>query len=340
MKLKFNNFDLIRLFCALQVATTHTASNFFLDSPIFNQLLIFLGYFPGVPIFFFISGYLIYQSYENIKNIKLFFKNRVLRIYPALYFCFFLTLLSLFLTGYLQSQKISISDFLFWIFTSLTFFQFFNPDFLRQYGLGVINGSLWTITVELQFYILTPVIFYGFKYYKKMTALFMILLIILNLVNSIFNTRSNIPLKLFDVSFIPWFYMFVFGAYVSSCSLIRTIILSINSIIYLILFIFLYYLSMKLNLGIGNRINPICYLILCCFVLKIAYTKPDLSYKILNGNDISYGIYIFHAPIINLFLFIDITNSTQSYILVIICTIALGIFSWIFIEKPFLNLKK
>lgn len=50
-----NNFDLIRLFTALQVAILHMDRHLNLNLSFAN----FLAYFPGVPIFFFISGYLI-----------------------------------------------------------------------------------------------------------------------------------------------------------------------------------------------------------------------------------------------------------------------------------------
>ena len=36
-----------------------------------------------------------------------------------------------------------------------------HPDFLRGYGVGVLNGSLWTIPVELQFYALVPLIYWS-----------------------------------------------------------------------------------------------------------------------------------------------------------------------------------
>lgn len=94
-KLNINNFDLIRLFAATQVAVSHTAQHLKVE---FDWLRIF-SYFPGVPIFFFISGYLIYESYSSIPNdkLKVFVTNRFLRLYPALYLCFGLTLISIYL---------------------------------------------------------------------------------------------------------------------------------------------------------------------------------------------------------------------------------------------------
>ena len=51
-----NNFDLIRLFAASQVAITHASEHLGFNHPIIDAI----AFLPGVPIFFFISGFLIY----------------------------------------------------------------------------------------------------------------------------------------------------------------------------------------------------------------------------------------------------------------------------------------
>lgn len=99
MKSKNNNFNLIRLFAALQVAIVHSVSYLNIDI----QYLKFLELFPGVPIFFFISGFLIIKSFKKKNNkLKNFFYSRILRIYPGLYFCFILTIASVLLSQYLK----------------------------------------------------------------------------------------------------------------------------------------------------------------------------------------------------------------------------------------------
>ena len=107
-----NNFDLIRLFAASQVAITHTASHLGVE----NSVLSILSMFPGVPIFFFVSGYLIYGSYEqSSKNPNTnfnFFMKRFLRLYPALWLCFVLSILSTWASGYLSKVDFSIVDFI------------------------------------------------------------------------------------------------------------------------------------------------------------------------------------------------------------------------------------
>ena len=338
-KVAVNNFDLIRLLAAAQVAILHTAKHLKIQLP---AIFSILEYFPGVPVFFFISGYLIYQSFSNIKEKKLgtFFINRCLRLYPALFFCFFVTLLSLLISGYLATQSYSSKDFFTWVFTSLTFFQFYNPDFLRAYGVGAINGSLWTISAELQFYILTPLLFLLYTRYKKISISLAFILILVNLLNTFLNDRSSIAEKLIVVSFLPWFYMFMVGAYISTNRDLQTKILSVNPLVYLVLYVASYYFALEYNLGVGNNINFISFILLCLLIFRLAYTNPSLSDQVLGGNDISYGIYIYHMPIINLWLFCKIQGTTISFVLAIVATICMAFISWYLIEKPALRLKK
>ncbi len=91
---RINNFDIIRLFAALQVAIHHTMSHLKIEQNSDSVILMFSGFFPGVPIFFFVSGFLISKSYESNPSIREYAQNRILRIYPALIICTFIALCS------------------------------------------------------------------------------------------------------------------------------------------------------------------------------------------------------------------------------------------------------
>jgi len=121
---KRNNFDLLRLFAAAQVVTGHLQQ--YLDLPD-NFLFHMFGLFPGVPIFFFISGFLISKSYENTNFLE-YARNRALRIYPALIVCTLLSLLAVFLTGYFRTVRFSIISVVAWI-ASHIIFVFYTPNF-------------------------------------------------------------------------------------------------------------------------------------------------------------------------------------------------------------------
>ncbi len=68
-----NNFDLIRLFAAFQVALVHVFHIMEIETAWVGSFILHLLYlFPGVPIFFFISGFLISRSYENNSCLRSF----------------------------------------------------------------------------------------------------------------------------------------------------------------------------------------------------------------------------------------------------------------------------
>lgn len=73
-------------------------------------------------------------------------------------------------------------------------------------------------------------------------------------------------------------------------------------------------------------------------VINFAFLMPAISNKILNKNDISYGIYIFHMPIINYVLYNYGVGEIQ-YTATIIATIVIAIISWFLIERPALRMK-
>src|SRR6478752_5590011 len=84
-----NSFDSIRLLAALQVLIGHATYHLGVvhDSGLGQVALRVLSAFPGVPIFFMISGFLVTASFERRPNLQDYFVSRFLRIYPALWAC-------------------------------------------------------------------------------------------------------------------------------------------------------------------------------------------------------------------------------------------------------------
>jgi peptidoglycan/LPS O-acetylase OafA/YrhL len=331
-----NNFDLIRLFAASQVALKHIL----LHLEVHHHLIDLLSIFPGVPIFFFISGFLIFKSFLNTNNVKVFSGNRILRIYPALIGCFLFSISLVFLSGYFEKNDFSLSQFWIWTVAQLTFFQIYNPEFLRGFGVGVLNGSLWTIAVELQFYILTPVLFWLIcRRYWLWYAIFSIFLIV-NLLSNFLGT-SGFLVKLLSISSPSWFYMFVFGAWLSTKSNWQQGIKNLNIYMLLIIYLFFAYMGWLLKWPVsGNEINPISYILLSIFVFKMAYIKPNLAKNLLAKNDISYGIYIYHMPIVNFMIFYKWIGKIEYIFLAFATTCIMAALSWFVIERPALRLKR
>lgn len=340
---KTNNIDLLRLFAATQVVVFHMAEHLHHASRLESTALMALSYFPGVPIFFFLSGLLIPQSFLRAPGIKDYVTNRVLRLYPALLVCVSLTVVMLIALGYLGTTDLFRPELLVWLATQSTFLQFYNPDLFRDFGTGVVNGSLWTISVEVQFYLMTPVLIFLINFRFIYLALFL-LSIAANVALQHFGMKQFFWGKLVGVSFLPWIYMFMGGhlsyaywdkisrffegksAYWFVLALAQTVLLMI----------------LEKTFGVnfsGNATLPITFFILAGLALAVAMGRPNTAYKILKGNDISYGVYIYHMPIVNLFLFLSVPSSLWYTLGAITIVFALAYFSWVLVERPALRLK-
>jgi len=342
-----NNFNLIRLFAALQVVFYHTSYHLNIQYTV-GGIYSFVNSMPGVPIFFFISGYLISKSYEKNSVINEYAINRLLRIYPALLICVLLSVFSVYAIGYMDSINESSIDMVIWVLSQISIFQFYNPDFMRDYGSGVLNGSLWTITVELQFYIVVPVLYFFLNKLKSFNinmilVVIMCFFIVLNRIYFIFydDYKDFLLFKIIGVSFLPWFYMFLTGVLFQRNFKVIYDYLS-GKFIYVGLFYLVYALLVGdlFEASFGNSINPLVFFPLSILVFSAAYTSSNLSNIVLKSNDVSYGVYIYHMPIVNGFMYLGLTQDIQVGFSVILLTLLCAFLSWKIIEYPSLQLKK
>lgn len=345
-----NNFDLIRLAAALQVAITHALPHFIPEARD-SYVLEFIELFPGVPIFFFVSGFLISRSFEQNSNLGEYAINRVLRIYPGLAACFAVSLLTIALTGYFGVVRPAASQFVPWILAQLTCLQFYNPDFMRGYGVGVLNGSMWTIVVELQFYVLVPVL-YGLlrvneRSRRRSNGVLAALIGVFWVANVLYvrgesHHASELIFKLLGVSFLPWFYMFLVGVLFQwNCQRLLSRLRGSWAIALVLAYCVLAVLGNRLlGLNLGNTLSLPLFLALATCVFAAAFLQPGLSDRLLRRNDISYGVYIYHMPMVNLALALGLGGSTWGFLGALCATLACAVGSWTLIEKPALRWKR
>ena len=332
---------------ATQVAVWHGVEHLGLSLPPTLALLVRL--FPGVPIFFFVSGFLISRSYESNPVLKEFFINRLFRIYPGLIFCNLISLGALFGSHYLGQTGVSPLKVITWFAGQSSIVQFYNPDFLRNFGVGVMNGSLWTITVEVQFYLVIPILYRLLGLTdasRRRTFALLAVLVGFAIINQVYNYyhadyNHTLCYKLLGVTFLPWFYMFILGILCQRNFDILYCLLKNKGVPLILLYILVALVAVKhLGFSMGNHINFLLFLLLTCGIFAIAYTLPSLSRTLLKGNDISYGIYIFHMPVVNFYIFYKADHWVSSLPLILATTFALASLSWFKVEKPFLRRKR
>ena len=290
-------------------------------------------------VFFVISGFLITASLDrNRTNIRRYLVNRVLRIVPALYIAFIMTFMALSYFGFINGETLKNLPFWGWVIGQLTLFQFYTPDVLRPYGVSCPNGSLWTIPVEFVFYLCLPVIIWLFRKRKIIgLSLFFLLSVACNAVLAKIGSDGLIS-KLIEVSVLPYLYIFLLG------SLLYYTWDKIHGIFEgkAYIFMIIYVLYVNLFDGPSYYITSvtvfIANILLCLLTISLAYTLPKIG-KILHGFDLSYGLYVYHMVVVNIFVQSGFVGNVKYAIYALTISICLGMLSWWFVERKALQLK-
>lgn len=74
--------------------------------------------------------------------------------------------------------------------------------------------------------------------------------------------------------------------------------------------------------------------------ISLAYSFRSRLSNLLNGYDISYGVYIYHMIFVNVLVELEVFSPQTNIVIMMSLTILFAIFSWVIIEKPSLSLKR
>lgn len=343
-----NNFDLIRLIAAMQVLIWHGAVHFKIFDNMYGFLSV-LFHFPGVPVFFTISGFLISYSLErNNFDLKKYFRNRALRIYPALWVCTVLT--GLLLIYYIK--PIIIKDLLIWFVAQITFLQFYVTPSLKVWGAGHPNGSLWSIAVELQFYMILPIVLYIINRAKKLlhiNIIIAVMFVLAVIMRYVINTNPwilshELLAKFLGNTVFYYLYFFLTGIAIYKNwgwlgKFLREKVFMWLAIYIVYVLVFHTWLKLYIDPYDVSVWGIIANTLLSLFSLSFAFSYVNLSKNLLNENDISYGIYIYHLPVINTMLSYGFFGSIWDLIVMAIVVSIIAYASWKLIEQRALKAK-
>lgn len=342
---RVNNFDLLRLCAAVTVMLWHISMlNIISGATWLGASFLVLGtLLPGVPIFFIISGFLITNSWLNKPDVGRYLKARALRIYPALIAA--TALLSVWLLYFgMWNGTWFINQFsIVWIYST--------PQIMVPFGGGMPNGPLWTIPVEFKFYLLLPLLLWPLakgRWTVNKTALLVAAVTLISLVLQINNDFGHHHRPDLRHGALHHFWFFGFGVLARLYWQRAQPFLSLPvwAVAHAVLTAVLWsHVAPGLTLGslsINDISNTMLTLVMATtlpgLILSAAFTKPDLSDKILRGNDISYGIYIYHMIYLHAFAMLGFSSYPLAALVVGSGTVT-AMVSWGFIEKPMLRLK-
>lgn len=272
--------------------------------------------FQGVPMFFGLSGFLIWKSLEREECFRGYIKKRFFRLFPELWMVVFFSIMSIIIL-YEDVNGLLMGIF---AFAQASVFQFWTPSELRGFGVGSPNGSLWTISVFVQFYL---IIFFLHKWLKKKSLkTWLVILGIALAFNNLYPViggLSEIVQKLYGQTLLPFFYLFFIGCLISRYFDFVMPLIKKFWWMFLLLDAFL----LISGLDFPGRFGPLRTISLIIAVIGLAYVI-----KVQVKIDLSYEIYLIHMVVINIFVQLGCVGNYGWYILVVFLSVvfAMGIY--------------
>lgn len=322
MKFRFgdNCFDLIRLYAAIYVMTTHIIRH--------SGFGEFPTWFNGVILLFFICGYLTPASLDRTEHIGEFFKKRVIRLYPPLILCM--------LTGMVIAGLFSgfgpAAETLKWFGGQMLFLHNVpQPGFISDFGTGNLNGSLWTMIYEVQFYIIAAI---TYKMLNKRSAPFWVILLMLlygaNIsITYIFPRMSDFSKMVFsNFCILPYLHIFFTGWFLYRFRESAAKSLTKLKIPILMLFIVWMMLITQFDIKIGEYADALQTFLLCLLAFGVAY-----SFKLRFKRDITYHLYLWHMIVVNTFVELGLTGKVIYVIGMYAVSLAVSVISCLICEK-------
>lgn len=353
---KHNNFGLIRLTLAITVFVTH----FFMLNGKGNWVTLGSGSSKtdigtiAVAGFFGVSGYLLTPSALR-HSPKQYFRRRFLRIFPGYWLLLFFTSIWIILAIGFQNKQVTNSEkydnvlAMIYLTKNLCLIQFekhivglFSPNPMPD----LINGSLWSLFPEFVCY---TILYFGIKICgrinvsnMKVSISLLIASLILGfflrfdgsvqLIESVFPGKTREFLSMLNV-----FQAFLVGVCTFLIKKKFCLFLEKKSqkIAIFLLFIIL------VGHGSFYLIGSIFFTLLV-ISLGLRSSQNSIS-RFCIRTDLSYGIYLYHVPIIQLTLLVTNFLPWPSFLLGIFtcsATIVLmfSILSWFLVEKPLIRL--
>lgn len=300
-----NAFGTLRIFCCAIVITMHI-----LDLSHTESVLrpLFDGH-AAVCVFFFLSGFWVTRSFLSSSNLKNYLKKRAKRILPLYYISIGGGLLA-----FACASKLSLKEFFLnaetwkYLFWNCIFLNFMQPTLPGCFGdkFVAVNGALWTIKIEIAFYILLPILMSCLKKLKSLLQV-NVTLFVLYILSVLYTFAMQ---KYASVFHLPSQFANQFPAFVSCfvCGIFclfnwEWILQKLNLLIFPSVLLFVLHYITKTEFLMPASLGIICIF----FAMRLSFLS-----SIIGETDFSYPLYLFHFPLIQLMVQFDFfLNSFQ-----------------------------
>lgn len=335
---RLHNLDYLRGLAAFGIMIYHYCSwglGDFSSDTIMERIGIY-----GVAIFYVLSGLTLFHVYFEKLNfsresIFSFFKRRIFRIFPLLWFINIVSLLYIYISN-----------------TSFPSYKVILVNFTGLFGIvawwAYFSTGVWSIGNELVFYIFFP--FFVLLTKSKKISMLILSLFILScyLYFAFIKLNTNITLAEQWKNYInPLNQVFLFlGGFLIGYFFHNKKIQINTSLILLIsgLLIFIFYPSTGNSINIVTNLSRLVFsfscFIICLSVYKITKDLPRVIHRPLSFlGEMSYSVYLIHPVIWFFFSFYNHKiEGGQKIIICIFISLFISYFIYSYFEKFFMKL--
>lgn len=321
-----NNFNLLRLVFALMVVAYHTViavPQWWWTLRIETGVLAEIG----VQGFFVVSGYLVYASFENSSSLGVYAEKRIRRLYPA-YAVVILACAAaaLIVSPAARADLMGVARYTGWNLVFANFMEPHLPGIFVQNGGTQVNGALWTLKIEVMFYLVLPLLVWLLRAAGKHVWLVFLLIYVASEawrfgLNSIeqYDLAHQLPGQMsFFITGMVLYRQHLSGWRIHAAGLLGACLLAASIV--------------------SELAEPVRALGLGALVVWIATGWVRLPDPARFG-DLSYGIYIVHFPIIQTIAVLGVFQIDRGLgVAAALTTLVIAaLLLWHLIEKPALR---
>lgn len=327
-----NNFDLLRFAFAVIVFLAHAYQ--LSQAPELAWLARIFSSAVAVQCFFVVSGFLIFMSYENSASVGQYFDKRVRRIYPAYFTVVVLcALLGVLISSLSWQEYFASAGFYRYLLANLVFLNFVQPDLPGVFDanhLSAVNGALWTLKIEVMFYLSVPVIVWLFRrigLWPGLLLLYMSSAAYSHILGGLADERGGLFIELQWQLPGQLMYFVAGGALYYFFAQFRTHAHRLLALAVIGLLI-----ERTFSPGVLHAAS------LAIVVIYLAYVLPFLG-NFGKYGDFSYGVYILHFPLLQTLIALGLfaVSPFVGFVFAGIVTLSLAYLLWHWIEKPALR---
>lgn len=329
-----NNFDLLRLLLAFQVVMIHIMAFSEARDSLWRQWLLNPTNASPVAVavqcFFVISGFLVYSSWLRCRTLREYASKRFRRIYPAYVAAVVLGAVASWCCYDHSTPSFFSRELARYFIGQLTFFTNFQntlPGVFADHPYQYVNGALWTLKVEVMFYCAVPLVAWVlartrpwllFAAIYALSEAFCAWCLAQPPDSTARQWAQQLPgqFAFFVVGMAGWQYRDLFRRHAKTIVMLSVLVYAVAEVCGLAFL-------RPISLG-----GIVLYFATCFRYLGNAGRYGDLS----------YGVYVYHFPILHMLFQSGLIGSSPC-LAGVLAILAIGMaawLSWFLVEKPFL----